>query len=255
MRRRPQSWPVTLAWALTVALVCLYPRDAYSETGPVWIQDAGDVAPPAPPSSMGEGVRLSGYIGGVVSLSADATGYEPAILLSVQAPLSTSSKGPTLDVTGELLALPGESIDAGDITTFRSLELGLAVWQPIFPSIVRVELYAQAGVASRRKGETEPAQKSPLWAAFGLGLRSPDHSRYVTVALGPDERTSDYAQLALTIQAKATLPPLETGPLKGMTAALVVSIVRGLDVSQYGTGYPTRDGGVSSVRVALMVGF
>jgi len=269
--RRPQSWPVTLAWSLTVALVCLIPADAYSETGPVWMRDGGDqepsvfaeppvehlqdVPPPAPAPSPKSSLSLSGLFGGVVSMGADVTGYEPAMVLSAQAPLSNSPNGPILDVTGEMLALQGADIETGDIAVFKSLELGAALWQPFFPKTLRFGLYGQVGAASRRKGATTPAEKSPLWATLGLGIRSPDHSNYLAVGLGPDERISEYAQIAITVQAKATLPPLKAGVLKGTTAALVISIVRGLDVSQVGEGYPTRDGGRSSIRVALLAGW
>lgn len=200
-------------------------------------------------------LQLSGYGGVVVSMGSDVTGYEPALMISAQAPLSNHPKGPVLDVTGEMLADQDASVETGDITVFKSLELGAAVWQPLFPSQLRFGLYGQFGAASRRKGEQTPAVKSPLWATIGLGIRSPDHSNYLAVGLGPDERISDYAQFALTVQAKATLPALRTGALKGGTAALVVSIVRGLDISTVGEGHPNRNGGRSSVRVALMAGW
>lgn len=275
MRER-QSWPVTIMWALTVALACLLPADAYS--APVWVLDGGDLEAQAKEAKAKADAEKAAHIenlkaqlcaidknqcddellvnilvGMSTSVSAEASGVQPGALLSLQVPLSHSSKGPILDANLGLNAAAAQTIDLAKVETYKSVELGLGVYQPLFPSKLRFGLYGQVGVASRLRGATEPAQKSPLWGSLGLGIREKTNKHYLTIGLGGDQRISpDVAQFALTVRGKASIKDLV---VKGSTAALLVDIIRGLDVSTYGQGHPGRDGGTSSYRVNLLAGW
>lgn len=274
--RRPQPWPITLVWALTCLVVLPIPADAYS--APVWTIDGGDLEAQAKEAKAKADAERAAHIenlkaqlcvidkaecddeilidilvGMSTSVSAEASGVQPGALLSVQVPLSHSSSGPILDANLGLNAAAAQTIDLANVETYKSVELGLGVYQPLWPSVLRFGIYGQVGVASRLRGATEPAQKSPLWGSLGLGIREKANKHYLTIGLGGDQRISpDVAQFALTVRGKASIKDLV---VKGSTAALLVDIVRGLDISQYGQGYPTRDGGTSSYRVNILAGW
>ncbi len=186
-------------------------------------------------------MRLSVLAGSLASLSADASGVTPLARLAVDSPLSTKSGWPSLHVVADLSALPGESLEVQDPSTFRAIEFSAALSQPLHERL-RFSLYAEAGFASRLPGDTRPRDRAPRWGSLGFRVATSDRG-HLTIGAGGDQRLS--GQWVPAVQVAGAVQLLE---VFGGRAFLVGSAVLGLDVT--GSGPDTRD----VIRVGLAIG-
>lgn len=210
---------------------------------PSVIPEADEPAPaptPAPPS-----IRVRALAGGLTALATDTkTSVEPLASLQVEAPLSTSFRGPKLSVQLDLTALPGEAIDMADPSTFNALELGVAIVQPL-PRPLLFSVYAEGGFASRLATSEEPVTRLPSWWSFGFVFATKDGDHALKIGAGPDERLS--GEWAATVHVSGRAKIQQVG---SVSVYVVGSALRALDLAAYGYRTPARD----SIRLGVALG-
>lgn len=190
-------------------------------------------------------ISVRGLAGPMGAIATDAeTKVEPYISLQVQAPLSTSARGPRLSTQLELIPLQGEAVGLSAPTTFKALELGVAVVQPL-PRPMLFSVYLEGGFASRLATSEEPVTRLPGWWSFGLVFATKDGDHLLRVGMGPDERLSGDWAATIHVSGRA-----KVGERGGVSLYLVGSAIRALDLSAYGYRTPARD----SIRVGIAVG-
>lgn len=199
----------------------------------------------AKPADEPPAMLVRATAGALTAVATDANAsVQPLASLSVIAPLSKSRKGPSLAVQADLTALPGETVDLSDPQTFKALELGIAVVQPLGGPLL-FSVYAEGGFASRLAVESEPVTRLPGWFSAGLLFATADGSHYLRVGMGPDQRLSGEWSPAVHVSGRA-----KVGERAGVSLYLVGSAIRAIDVSAYGFTLPARD----SLRIGVSVG-
>lgn len=192
-----------------------------------------------------ERIRVRAMAGALTSFATDTpAAIKPLVSLGIEAPLSTSSRGPSLEVLAELNALPGESIDFTDPQTFNALEVSIGLSQPIHPAVL-FRVYLDAGAASRLATSEEPVSRLPGWWSAGLLFRTKSRDHWLKCGLGSDQRLSGQWAAAVTVSGQA-----KVGERAGVSLYLVGSMIRALDLSAYGYEPPPRD----SLRIGVALG-
>lgn len=218
---------------------------------PVNIGDPDPVPEPAPtptpaPSPEPERrLQIRAYGGALTAVTTDAdAAVEPLGSLQVLAPLTTSKKGPSLFVKVDLTALPGETLSFSDVQTFKAIEAGIGIVQPLGGPLL-FNLYLEGGFASRLAVESEPVDRLPGFWSAGFLFATSDGDHFLKVGLGPDERLSGEWSPCVHVSGQAKL-----GDKGGIGLYLVGSMIRALDLSGYGYSTPSRD----SIRVGVALG-
>lgn len=189
--------------------------------------------------------RASIAAGALTAVTTDASAsVEPLAMLSVEAPLSTSPRGPALEVHAALTALPDETLDLSDPQTFKAIEMSIGLSQPIHPSLL-FRLYADGGFASRLATTEDPVARLPGWWSAGFLFRTADRGHWLKVGLGGDQRLSGAWAAAVHVSGQA-----KVGERGGVSLYLVGSLIRALDLSAYGYAPPARD----ALRLGVAVG-
>lgn len=200
---------------------------------------------PEPPAPERKPLQIRAYAGGLTAIATDAdAAVEPLASLQVLAPLTTSDKGPSLFVKADLTALPGETLSFDSVETFKAIELGVSVIQPLGGPLL-FSLYAEGGFASRLAVESDPVDRLPGWASFGFLFSTSDGGHSLRVGMGPDERLSGEWSPCVHVSGQA-----KVGERAGVSMYLVGSLIRALDLTAYGYRTPARD----SIRLGIAVG-
>lgn len=200
---------------------------------------------PAAKAEAPQRLRFRMMGGALTSIATDTeASLEPLASLGIEAPLSTSERGPSLEVQADLTALPGEALNLSDPLTFNALEMHVGISQPL-PLPLLFSVYAEGGFASRLATSSEPVTRLPGWASFGFLFRTADRDHSLRVGIGPDERLSGEWAAAVHISGQAKI-----GERAGVSLYLVGSLVRALDLSAYGYTAPARD----ALRLGIAVG-
>lgn len=194
--------------------------------------------------------KMRGMAGGITSLATDVdTKVEPWVWIDVDVPTADNKKAPSLLVQAALSALPGETINAQDPATYRSLEFKIGLAQPIAPSL-HFDLYAEGGFATRLPGDSKPRESTARWIAGGLRFKSP--RGHLALGIGADQRLTGVYRPAVTIAGAVKMYELKndkTGKPKGPQMSLVGDAILGLDAPAYGS-YKARD----VVRIGIAIG-
>lgn len=189
--------------------------------------------------------RFRAMAGGMTALATDTdAGVEPLASIGIEAPLSTSSRGPSLEVQADLTALPGETLNFTDPQVFNALEMSVGLSQPIHPSLL-FRVYGEGGFASRLATNEEPVTRLPGWWSLGFLFRTADRAHFLKVGMGTDERLNGEWSAAVHVSGQA-----KVGERAGVSLYLVGSLVRALDLSAYGYTPPGRD----ALRLGIAVG-
>jgi hypothetical protein len=216
-------------------------RDGQYECRPRAGATAEVAAAPTPSQSP---IRIRAMGGALTALATDAEAtVQPLASIGVEAPLSTSARGPSLEVQADLTALPGEAIDFSDVRSFRALEFTVGISQPISAALL-FRLYADGGFASRLATSEEPVARLPGWWSIGCLFRTKDRSHSLKVGLGADQRLSGDWAAAVHVSGAA-----KVGERAGVSMYLVGSLIRALDLRPY-YQTPRRD----SLRVGVALG-
>lgn len=110
----------------------------------------------------------------------------PGLLLSARGPFAFGSKTPfDAYVTLGLNALPGETVDPGDVATFKSAELVAGLARRIGSvGSLRTRIYAEAGFATRLMQTPGPADRYPRLADLGLEVSDESNGARFKVGFG-----------------------------------------------------------------------
>jgi len=203
-----------LLWALTVALVWLYPADAFSETpgqvatwdgvpvrvASAWPQEPSvfaqppverleDAPPPAPAEPAVPGFEGHLSAGGQVGNRDAETALVPIARIDVRARLRIGSAEkwqPRLRVRAQFGGYPGEGVAITDPTTFTELAFSAGLFERVAPGL---EVGAFGGVSALFKtGGVPPALEGPARWGIGALAYSDDGENWITVYLGQDQR-------------------------------------------------------------------
>jgi hypothetical protein len=242
--------PLALILAVVPAYAADYCRDGAGKftACPEVVSEPVVIPEPVPtpqPEPVTAPISVRAYAGGLTAVTTDAdASLQPLASLQITAPLSKSVKGPSLSVQADLTALPGETVEFSDPTTFKAIEFGVAVVQPLGGPLL-FSLYGEGGFASRLAVDSEPVSRLPAYWSGGLLFASADGDHSLKVGLGPDQRLSGEWAAAVHISGRA-----KVGERAGVSMYLVGSLIRALDLAIYGAQTPSRD----SIRIGLAVG-
>jgi hypothetical protein len=163
----------------------------------------------------------------------------PAFAIRAGIDLTSLEGGPVGQVDVELTGLPNDGGGELDLeepaTSVKAFDASFAVIQPL-GRVLRFNLYARAGLASRLVASSDPALRLPGYASFGFDVHSADGDHWLQVGLGPDQRLS--GEWVPTVQVLAGLCVKELHDAKFW---LVGGFIRALDLSAYGYKPPARD--------------
>ncbi len=161
----------------------------------------------------------------------------PAFAIRAAFDLVSLAGGPVGQVDVELTGLPDEAgVDVEQpATSVKAFDASFAAIQSL-GSVLRFNLYARVGLASRLAASSDPALRLPGYASFGIDVHSADGDHWLQVGLGPDQRLS--GEWVPTVQALAGLLVKEATKVK---VWLVGGFIRALDLSAYGYKPPARD--------------
>lgn len=194
---------------------------------------------------------LDAGLGVIASLSSEASSGEPTAEIALAFDLATNEKSPRLSLLSRFGALPGQSLDLSDPTSFRSLSIEGTLSQPLWSNL-RLRPAAKLGAEFRFSGDAEPLHRA---ARYGyLGVRVEGDPGYLFLGLGGDER--------LSTSTKDTPSYL---PAADVSWRLNVSDLMGWKVDTYVTGrvllfmrlgwYGATDAGSDVAQVGVMVGY
>lgn len=147
-------------------------------------------------AARADDVTVNVQAGGLVSLASDAdAALAPTARVLVSLPLAKAPAKPAgafpvpplLHLQADFTALPGESVAIEDPTTFRALEFRGGLAQRIHMD-VNVDLYAEAGFATRLPGALQARDRAVRWAAAGLRIGRPAERGWLTLTAGADQR-------------------------------------------------------------------
>lgn len=162
---------------------------------------------------LADDFSFSAKIGGMSVLSSDSdVSYQPFLKLGIVAPTASAVYAPNLEVGVSLGALPGESLDASDVKTFKSLEAKVGLSQKI--PYTYINIYGEVGFASRILGDTEPAVRAPKFVSAGLLFRNIEKTRFLKVGYGTDQRINGLWKAAITASGEIAIAEKEVGKTK-----------------------------------------
>lgn len=200
---------------------------------------------PTPTPSPKPNIRVRAAAGSITSLATDVpASVKPLASVGVEARLSTSLRGPSLEVQADLTALPGDTLDLSDPQSFNALEFIVGLSQPLHPALL-FRAYLDVGAASRLATSEDPVNRLPAFWAVGLLFRTSTREHWLKVGIGSDQRLSGDWAPTVTVSGQA-----KVGERAGVSFYLVGSMIRALDLSAYGYAVPPRD----SLRVGVAFG-
>lgn len=210
-----------------------------------------------------DGFRVSAKIGGAVSMSSAAPSLlTPQARLAVSGPLALGNiaidKLPILHVTGDLSALPGDTITqdggiSGTLSQFKALDFSVGVsyrisrWLPLNngKQVVATSIIVKGGFATRLDGEEKARDKAPRYICAGFRFDENKSASFIETTPCLDQRLDGQYQVAMSITGMVT--PFEFG--SGADVSLYVKAILGIDASS-----PTRPGLTGSARDSVNVG-
>ncbi len=261
MRIRTALLVVLALWAWTAYALadqpCKDPKtgrfiacDDLTEGEKLPVENGTWVAPKVTPEPEESDFRLDGGIGGIASLSSDASSAEPTAELNAAFDIATNLKSPRLSLLARFGALPGETVSLSDPTTFRSLGIEGTLSQPLWSNL-RIKPAVQLGAEFRFAGDSEPLHRA---ARYGyLGARVEGEEGYLFLGVGGDERLSTSSRSTPDYLPAANISwRVKLGTLTGVVdAALVGRVLLFLRLGTYGQGSAGSD--VAQVGVLIAV--
>lgn len=151
-------------------------------------------------------LSLTIQAGGTTTLSTTSDfSVTPVARISVDAPTSDFEYTPRLFVRGDLTALPGQTVDLSDVSSFNALEFSVGLAQPLPKT--KFGLYGVFGFATRLEGDTTPLVRSPKFASAGLLFVTKNREHHLAVGMGGDQRLSSqgYWQTCLHIDGQVAI--------------------------------------------------
>jgi hypothetical protein len=202
---------------MLLALLCAGPAAALdAPTVP------GPVSGPAP-------VSVSGGIGAQVSLGGGAESKlsSPLFLLSVDFPVAKVAMSPRFEPSVQVGALPGESLDAEDPTSYRTLGVRLGLRQQLARAL-NFSVGCEVGFVNRMPGDTKPRDKTARWWSCGLDFRGESGQLYA--GGGMDSRLSKNYAPTIHLRGRVKLFKATSGRLEGGTLYLGGEGILGAEV-------------------------
>jgi len=237
---------------LPLALVFALPVLALAQPPPLpWDGPAQPVLPATEPSPT-PNLRISVMAGGLASLSADASGVSPFARIKTEARLTKTERGPSMHVTLDLTALPGDSVTLEDPQTYKAIEASVGASQPLGGPLL-FSAYAEMGFASRLPRDPQPRDRSAKWVAAGFLFQTHDREHRLTLTVARDQRLADRWVTAVQVAGQVKLRES-----KGLAVYLVgsasLSVEAPMAATTAGAGHhldPPRD----SIRAGIAIGF
>lgn len=142
--------------------------------------------------------------GGLVAASSTAeSSLWPTLVFRAGLPLASWQKPPRLLPALSLSALPGETIGASAPETWRAVEFRVGLAQPVHDT-VNLDLYLEAGFATRLPGELEARDRTARWAAAGVRVGR-FSGGWLHLLLGGDQRLDGQWRPAVLVEGALRL--------------------------------------------------
>jgi hypothetical protein len=214
-------------WAL--ALVLLAGHALAQEPTPTPAPPCGaakDADGPCPVSvSVGLGTQVS--LGG----GADTSMSAPLVAITVDFPVAKVAMSPRFDVTVNVGALPGESLDVEQPTSYRTLGVRLGLRQQL-ARMLNFSVGCEVGFVNRMPGDTEPRDKTARWWSCFLDFRG--EAGHLAVGGGMDSRLSKSYAPTGHVRGRVRLWKAESGRLEGGSLFLGGEAILGADLGWWG---------------------
>lgn len=246
------------AWAFADQPTCrddsglLLPCSEVSDNERLPVRDVPDfpVAIPVPKDTHADSdFALDAGVGGVASLSSEASAVEPTAEINAAFDLATNDKSPRLALLAAFRALPGETVSLADPATFRSLGLEGTLSQPLWSNL-RLRPAILLGAEFRFAGDEAPLHRAARYAY--LGTRMDGDAGYLFLGVGGDERLSTASREAPDYLPAANVSwGLRMGKITGAIDARLVGRV----LLYLRLGYGATTAGSDVAQLGVLVGF